>query len=105
MDECKYLLTFIASNKNNKNTSVIQFFIFTIAHNIASDIICKMEYNKVILTIAYKNKKKVFRILKTFSENICFLNIICIFATEFISHLREGNRRTQALMLCVFCFL
>lgn len=57
MEECKYLLTFIASNKNNKNTSVIQFFIFTIAHNTASDIICKMEYNKVILTIAYKNKK------------------------------------------------
>ena len=32
-------------------------------------------------------------------------NNICIFASEFISHLREGNRRTQAWMLCVLCLL
>ena len=29
---------------------------------------------------------------------------ICTFAVEFIPHSREGNRKTQALMLCVFCF-
>ncbi len=26
------------------------------------------------------------------------------FAFEFISQLREGNRKTQDLILCVFCF-
>ena len=30
---------------------------------------------------------------------------ICTFAVEFIPHSREGNRKTQALMLCVFCFI
>ena len=29
---------------------------------------------------------------------------ICTFAVEFIPHSREGNRKTQALKLCVFCF-
>lgn len=38
MDECKYLLTFIASNKNNKNTAVIQF-LYSLLHIIPQVIL------------------------------------------------------------------
>lgn len=36
--------------------------------------------------------------------NFVGCEIITNFAPEFIPHLRKGNRKTQALMLCVFCF-
>ena len=37
--------------------------------------------------------------------NFVGYEIITKFAPEFIPHLRKGNRKTQALKLCVFCFL
>ena len=56
---------------------------------------------------AYRDKKYVVKhkyyALK-FYRIACVLKKGCIFATEFISHLRKGNRKTQASKFCVFCF-
>ena len=44
------------------------------------------------------------KFIKIFSAYFVITKIITNFASEFIPHLRKGNRRTQASKLCVFCF-
>ena len=50
----------------------------------------------------YRDYQKLFLDFIRYYFVVCKINHN--FAPEFIPHLREGNRKTQALKLCVFCF-
>ena len=58
---------------------------FQIGIDIANDVAENARDTEVLLNV------EISEDFDTSSNNIC------IFASEFISHLREGNRRTQAI--------